>query len=227
MGTSKGYIAPSTPNWSRAKRSITSYLSNPSEEKRNSAAAGYAKAMSSAGFSDNRAIRAFSGIASFAASSGANGYSAALQEIRRDDILTLPPEEALSELIHNFTNEGATIDDAIALDCIADALTVLEIHSPEELSTVDVNRLIKELVCQFAKHKFAQLFDKQIRNKFPNTEEANARISEMQEYIYYTMELKLTPEVLLVINPENLTNEPVVQETMKKGFEFLVEFYGE
>lgn len=101
------------------------------------------------------------------------------------------------------------------------------LQSPEQLSTVDINRLIKELVCQFAKHKFAQLFDKQIRNKFPNVEEANIRITEMQEYIYYTMELKLTPEILSTINPESLANEPVIQETMTKGFEFLEEFYGE
>lgn len=227
MGTSKGYIAPSTPYWSRAKRSVTSYLGNPSDNKRNSAASGYAKAMSSVGFANNRAVRAFSGIASFAAFSGANGYQAALREVGRDDILALPPEEALSELMHAFANDGTTIDDAIALDCMSAALTVLEIQSPEQLSTVDINRLIKELVCQFAKHKFAQLFDKQIRNKFPNTEEANMRITEMQEYIYYTMELKLTPEILSAINPENLANEPIVQETMTKGFEFLEEFYGE
>ena len=49
----------------------------------------------------------------------------------------------------------------------------------------------------------------------------------MQEYIYYTMELKLTPEILSTINPESLANEPVIQETMTKGFEFLEEFYGE
>lgn len=227
MGTSKGYIAPSTPHWSRAKRSITSYLGNPSDEKKTSAASGYAKAMNATGFSNSRAVSAFSGMASFAVSSGAKGYHAALQEIGRDDILALPPEEALSELIHAFASDGATIDDAIALDCISDALTVLEIQLPEQLSTLDVNKLIKELVCQFAKHKFAQLFDKQIRNKFPNVEEANARIAEMQEYIYYTMELKLTSNVLLEINPENLANEPVIQETLAKGFEFLGEFYGE
>ena len=155
MGTSKGYIAPSTPYWSRAKRSVTSYLGNPSDNKRNSAASGYAKAMGSAGFSNNRAVHAFSGIASFAAFSGANGYQAALREIGRDDIFALPPEEALSELMHAFANDGATIDDAIALDCMSEALTVLEIQSPEQLSTVDINRLIKELVCQFAKLEFA------------------------------------------------------------------------
>ncbi len=26
MGTSKGYIAPTTPHWSQAKRAVTSYI---------------------------------------------------------------------------------------------------------------------------------------------------------------------------------------------------------
>ena len=28
MGTSKGYIAPTTPHWSQAKRAVTSYINN-------------------------------------------------------------------------------------------------------------------------------------------------------------------------------------------------------
>lgn len=28
MGTSKGYIAPTTPHWSQAKRAVTSYIAS-------------------------------------------------------------------------------------------------------------------------------------------------------------------------------------------------------
>ena len=28
MGTSKGYIAPTTPHWSQAKRAVTSYINS-------------------------------------------------------------------------------------------------------------------------------------------------------------------------------------------------------
>jgi len=227
MGTSKGYIAPSTPHWSRAKRSITSYLNDSSDRKKTAATVGYARAMNGDGFSNSRVVQAFSGISAFAAASRDKGVNAALKEIGREDILALSPEDALSELILDFANDGATIDDALALDCISDALAVLEIDSFEDLSRIDTNRLIKEFVCQFSKHKFAQLFDKQIRNKFPNIEEANAKISELQEFIYYTIEQKLTSEILQAINPQNLANQPVIQDTLEKGFKLLEDFYGE
>lgn len=227
MGTSKGYIAPSTPQWSYAKRGITSYLKNSTDEKKKVAAAGYAKAMLTSGFATSRATQAFSGIASFAASSNSDGIKEALKEIGREDILALPPDEALNALILDFTNDGATIDDGVTIDCISDALKVLEIESLENFSQIDTRQLIGEFVCQFAKHKFAQLFDKQIRNRFPNTEEANAKISEMQEYIYYTMKQNLSPEILSEINPHNLTNELIIQQTMQRGFEMLEKFYGE
>lgn len=227
MGTSKGYIAPSTPHWVRAKRGITSYLNDSSDSKKTAAAVGYARAINGDGFSNSRVVQAFSGVASFAAASRVKGVDAALKEIGLEDILALPPEDALNELISDFANDGATIDDALALDCIADALTVLEIDSFEDLSRIDTNRLIKEFVCQFSKHKFAQLFDKQIRNKFPNVEEATAKISELQEFIYYTIEQELTSEILSAINPQNLASQPIIQDTLEKGFKLLEEFYGE
>ena len=34
MGTSKGYIAPTTPQWSQAKRAVTSYIKKGNMESR-------------------------------------------------------------------------------------------------------------------------------------------------------------------------------------------------
>lgn len=94
-------------------------------------------------------------------------------------------------------------------------------------NNIEINGFIKEMVCQFAKLKFAQLFDKQIRNKCPNIVQANQRIAEMQDYIYYTMELTLTNEILASINPHNLSNETIVQDILKKGFELMELYYGD
>ena len=108
-----------------------------------------------------------------------------------------------------------------------ESFEVLEITTPEDLQNVDTSCLLKEMVCQFAKLKFAQMFDKQIRNKCPIVEEANARIADMQEYIYYTMQQQLTPDILHELNPQNLANESVVLNTINKGFELMTTFYGE
>ena len=45
MGTSKGYIAPTTPHWSQAKRGVTSYINGGDGESRAKAASKYASAM--------------------------------------------------------------------------------------------------------------------------------------------------------------------------------------
>lgn len=42
MGTSKGYIAPTTPHWSQAKRAVTSYINSGDGESRAKAASKYA-----------------------------------------------------------------------------------------------------------------------------------------------------------------------------------------
>ncbi|HJB80299.1 hypothetical protein [uncultured Flavonifractor sp.] len=228
MGTSKGYIAPSTPHWVQAKRGVSMYINNPSGTGNIAAAASkYAKAMNVEGYSNSRVAHAFAGFASFASSSSTNGYANALREIGREDILTMDSEDAINELILHFANSGETIDDAIALDCISETFSVLNIEKIENLQNIEINTFIKEMVCQFAKLKFAQLFDKQIRNKCPNIVQANQRIAEMQNYIYYTMELSLTNEILVSINPHNLSNETIVQNVLKKGFELMELYYGD
>ena len=115
MGTSKGYIAPSTPAWSQAKRGVSRFLSNPTSLERGNAAAKYAQAMSSGQYNAGQVAKAFSNVLSFSSSSSSHGYASALNRIGRDDILSLAPEEALNELISYFANDGSTIDDKISL----------------------------------------------------------------------------------------------------------------
>ena len=45
MGTSKGYIAPTTLHWSKAKRAVTSFINNRDYDSKAKAASKYATAM--------------------------------------------------------------------------------------------------------------------------------------------------------------------------------------
>lgn len=227
MGTSKGYIAPSTPSWRQAKREVSRYLSNPTETERKTLAAQYAKAMTTGGYNVSQVAKAFAGVISFSSAIASRGYTAALHDIGRDDILSLGPQEALDTLISIFANAGSTIDDKIALDSISESFQVLQIIEPEDLKSIDTSCLLREMICQFAKLKFAQLFDKQIRNKCPIVEEANRRIAEMQDYLYYTMGQQLTNDILGEINPHNIANEVIVRNTLEEGFRLMTIYYGE
>lgn len=226
MGTSKGYIAPSTPNWSSAKRGVSGYVSNPSDYNLKEAVSKFAKAMNADETISNRAFAAFSNFVSFVSSSKSNGFSQALNNLGKNYIADLPPEEVFNELINAFS-EGNTVDDIIANNCISEALEVLEIKTFEDLSNIKVNNLIKELVCQFAKQKFAQMFSEQIQNKCANVITANKRLEEIQNYIYYTLKDNLTSEILSQVNPLDLANEEIIIRAMKDAFDILGYYYDE
>ena len=225
MGTSKGYIAPSTPHWSQAKRQLTTYIGNQTSDNRRITTRKYAQAMSTEGFNNSSVVTNFSKMASFASTIHQLGYETALQEIGREDLLDMNSEDALNELMYYFANDCITIDDKITLDCISESLLILGIHQPEDLKNTETNKLIKVLICLFAKFKFAQLFDKQIRNK--DSVNADKIVLELQDYVYYTMDNALTDEKLLSINPKNLADEKIVKGIIKEAFKLMEEVYGE
>ena len=65
MGTSKGYIAPSTPNWASAKRGISGFINQPSELNKKDAVAKYARAMNSEESMYERASAVFASFSEF------------------------------------------------------------------------------------------------------------------------------------------------------------------
>ena len=167
MGTSKGYISPTTPKWSSVKRGLSTYLSNPTTSNVKTVASKYAHAMNDDKTSFHRASAIFSNFSAFVNQSKSQGLIQALNDYQLSYIIDLPPEEAIIELINVFS-DGSTIDDNISIACISVALEEIGVVSLEDLSNIQMNVFIKELTCQFAIQKFAQMFDKQLKNKCNN-----------------------------------------------------------
>ena len=226
MGTSKGYISPSTPNWASAKRGISGYISDPSETKKKGAIADYSKAMTADTSLYQNAAAIFADFGNFVSYSNHHGIERALSEYGKDYINELSAEEAFFSLVNSFS-EGNTIDDVIANGCISEALIVLEINSLDDFSKIDNKALIKELVCQFAKQKFAQMFDKHIKNKCKNINAAQSYLKDLQEYIYYTVKSQLTDNALSEINPKSIANVEIVTRVINKAFDLLEHYYDE
>ena len=224
MGTSKGYITPTTPKWSNAKRGVTAFTGNPSLLNKKEASSRFAKAIKADDKTIPNTSVVFSNIASFVSTSKTKGLKQALEEYDKSYINDLSPEEALNELINSFC-EGNTIDDVLANNCISEALDVLEIDSLDDLSTIDINELIKELTCQFATQKFAQSFDKHIREKCDSIIVANERLKDIQDYIYYTLKNSLTTDKLDLINPHNLASEQIIIDIINEAFSILENYY--
>ena len=221
MGTSKGYIAPTSPQWRNAKRGVTSYLSYPTENKKKQAVSRYAKAIKMDDHSLASASSSFSKLIAFISSANAIGLNNALREIGREDL-----QDALDELLSYYSNGGSTIDDSLVLDCMADSFDILEIEELSQITQADLSLLLKELICQFAKRKFAQMFTKQAYEKCTLIE-ANNRLLEAQEYIYYTLKEELNIADIHPINPENIGDMPVVKSIIDKAFSIMEQWYGE
>lgn len=224
MGTSKGYIAPSTPQWAKAKRGVSYYVGSPSDSSIKQAVTDYAKALSLESNITESVADIFSQIFGFVLSSNSeHGFSGALREINREDLLNLNSADALTELTYHFAHNGNTIDDAIALDCISNTFDILEIKDITDMEHINVKDIVKELVCQFAKLKFAQMFDKQIRNKCNNTSVSNARIAEVQDYIYETLKFKFdnNPSLISAVNPKKLSEFSIVKEIITNSLRLL------
>jgi len=227
MGTSKGYIAPSTTDWTNVKRSITKYINSPTDKEKESIVNNYAKAFRNSTSTNNQVVQTFNGFLSFVGSSKANGLEQALHDIECEHLLSLDSKQALDELLLYYTNSGDTIDNQLALDALAETLSVLGIEEIEEILEIDVNEFLKELICQFAQIKFAQLFDKQIRNKCHNNEKADRVIDDLQNYIYYVLKMKLTDDILIRVNPYKISNETIITEIINEASKIMEEYYGE
>ena len=225
MGTSKGYISPTTPKWSSVKRGLSTYLSNPTTSNVKTVASKYANAMNDDKTSFHRVSAIFSNFSAFVNQSKSQGLIQALNDYQLSYIIDLPPEEAIIELVNAFS-DGSTIDDNISIACISVALEEIGVISLEDLSNIQMNVFIKELTCQFAIQKFAQMFDKQLKNKCNNIIEANKRMEEIQNYIYNKLMSELSLEKIESIDPLNLPNEDIINQTMEEAFDILENYYG-
>ena len=87
MGTSKGYIAPTSPHWSKAKREVSLYVGKPTKENKKKAAADYASAMIKDDYSIGSVSKIFSNIFHFIAFASTNGVDRAMEEFGCKELL--------------------------------------------------------------------------------------------------------------------------------------------
>lgn len=111
MGTSKGYIAPTRPEWSASKRSVSTFLRNRDTDSKAKAVSKFAEAMSTGTSSASAFSSAAGNVLAFAKGLATNGLNNTLSLFGRDDLIGKEPDEILNALLDQFTNSGATIEE--------------------------------------------------------------------------------------------------------------------
>ena len=215
MGTSKGYIPPTKPEWSNAKRAVSGFLRNRDSDSRTNAIQKFGEAMnSSAAVGSTSFASAAGNVIAFAQDIRKYGLEHGLVNFGRSDLIGKSSDEILQELLYQFTNDSASIEDSLAADSLSQALENLQIDSVEQLESVDLDILLKEMVISFVLISFDLNFDEKI-------------LDEMHSYIADELHASLHSTELEQIDLGNISAASIVQRTLKEAYDVCVRFYGE
>ena len=226
MGTSKGYIAPTRPEWSASKRSVSSFLRHHDTDSKAKAVSKFAEAMSTGSSSSQAFSSAAGNVLSFAKGISTNGLNGTLLLFGRDDLIGKEPDEILNALLDQFTNSGATVEDSLASDALSAAFDELNIITPDDLAHVDLNVLLREMVIAFINFSFdLHYYEKISRGRTPA--ETKAILTEIHNYIANTLHYKLSPEEIGKIDLSNLNKEAVVSSMLQDAYSACMHYYGD
>ena len=226
MGTSKGYIAPTTVPWSQAKRAVTGYINNGDSDSRANAAGKFASAMNHDIASSSAFSQAVGNILSFSQAVSRGGIENALRDYGRDDLIGKSSEEVFESLIHEFTNNGSTTEDYLAAEAISLALKELDIHDMEQIKDVSPDVMLKEMIIEYTQLSFAFRYEEKISMK-RTPAETDKLIKEMNKYISNKLHSELDLASLKSVDFSRMNSSEIVTNTLLDAYHVFELFYEE
>lgn len=230
MGTSKGYIPPTRPEWSKAKRAVSIYLRNNDLESKKKAVAKYAEARHIDGIKGTAGETPFAHavgkILSFVKNISDNGLDEALNRFDRNDLIGKSPETIVHEMLDDFTNHGATAEDSLALAALATAFEVLKIETPDDLVNMNLDLFLLEVIIAFVNHDFDfRFYEKISQGRTPK--ETCDILGDVHGYINCTLRNQLTSANIRKINLNRMRNNEIVFKMLDDAFDVCMTIYEE
>lgn len=226
MGTSKGYITPTTVHWKQAKLAVNSYVNNRDESSRVAAASKFARAMHRDMVSATAFVNSASKFLIFARAISHGGLNIALQNFNRIDLIGKTSEEIFNELLNEFTNQGSTTEDYLSAGAISSALKELNISDIEELKDVPPDVLLKEMLIEYIKLSFAFRYEEKIQIK-KSPAQTKQIILEMNKYISTKLHNELELEDLKNTDFNEMQASQIVKSALEDAYQVFEMFYGE
>lgn len=166
MGTSKSYITPTKKHWSDAKRAATQLSKQNSLPNKERLISRYATAMKKDYNETNtNTISAIGQLLRLSQSISNIGVEQTLKDIDKEYLLEKNPEEILNILINEYCQQGDTINNYIEMDTLSLALKELNIVTLEDLKTIPVDILLKEIIINYINQNFKFRFEEKIGKK--------------------------------------------------------------
>ena len=227
MGTSKSYITPTKQHWSDAKRAATQLSKQNSLPNKERLISRYATAMKKDYNETNtNTISAIGQLLRLSQSISNIGVEQTLKDIDKEYLLEKNPEEILNILINEYCHQGDTINNYIEMDTLSLALKELNIVTLEDLKTIPVDILLKEIIINYINQNFKFRFEEKIGKK-NSPENTNRIIEEMGMLMRNKLEEELDISQIKNIDFSNLENDKLIQEKIIEAYDILRKLYGE
>lgn len=101
-------------------------------------------------------------ILNFVKAINSSGIDNTLHSLGRDDLIGQDPEVVLNELLNQFTNDAATLEDSLAAAALSQAFDNLKIETIEDLGSIDIDVLLREMVTEFININFDLRFEEKM-----------------------------------------------------------------
>ncbi len=227
MGTSKSYITPTKQHWSDAKRAATQLSKQNSLPNKERLISRYATAMKKDYNETNtNTISAIGQLLRLSQSISNIGVEQTLKDIDKEYLLEKNPEEILNILINEYCQQGDTINNYIEMDTLSLALKELNIVTLEDLKTIPVDILLKEIIINYINQNFKFRFEEKIGKK-NSPENTNRIIEEMGMLMRNKLIEELDISQIKNIDFFNLENDKLIQEKIIEAYDILRKLYGE
>jgi len=226
MGTSKGYIPPTRIKWANAKRAVTQMLNDRDASSIAKATSRYASAMKADATPNTTFSKAAAGLLGLSKAIASSGITYALSQIGRQDLIGKSSEEIWNELLHEYTNNGSTAEDALAADALSKTLENLNVIDLDQLGEVQRDVLLLEMLINFISINFEyRFFEKISKDRSPL--EASRIIKEIQDYIRSNLYESLKLSDINDVDFLNLSSSQYVDSALKDAYSIFENLYTE
>lgn len=226
MGTSKGYIPPTTLYWKESKRAVTSYIRCLDSESREKAIRKFAEAMKSDIAASSEFVTAAGRVVAFANLVASDGVDNALHYYGRDDLIGKSSSKIYSALLQEFTNHGSTTEGYLSYVSISSALEALEINDLEQIEDLNPDILLKEIIIEYVKNSFAFRYEEKILER-KTPDETYKILSEINEYISNELHTKLAIDDIMTVDFARMDSADIVKKSLENAYRVFMIFYGD
>ena len=221
MGTSKGYQPPTTPEWRRAKGSLTRYLSsNGDGGNKKKAVRDYAAA--------HMQTSSFQGMASAGAKIAqlyhliaSIGAERAFEELGLGHLIGKSSDEVFNGIIDYFSDGSGELEDGIVKSTISQLLIDLKIDDLKDLQKYSFDDFFMKFVITFIEVDFKTMYyEKIMSDRTPD--EAKVLIDNINSFIAYSISDQYKANELASIDWKSFEGQAIIKSKCKECYNLLM-----